>query len=112
MTGPRAQAVEFGDEVSFQPDVRMDTHEILKGIVGAETKDDDWVEHLFVGTTHDYLMIFTNRGQAHWKKVYELPEGGRASKGRPIVNLLERLAAREPKVLPAAWIVLRLRWRR
>jgi len=62
-----------------------------KGIVGAETKDEDWVEHMFIGTTHDYLMFFTNKGQAHWKKVYELPQAGRASKGRPIVNMLEGL---------------------
>jgi DNA gyrase subunit A len=62
-----------------------------KGVVGAETKDEDWVEHLFVGTTHDYLMFFTNRGQAYWLKVYELPQAGRASKGRPIINLLEGL---------------------
>ncbi|MDK2971016.1 MAG: gyrase subunit [Candidatus Sumerlaeota bacterium] len=60
-----------------------------KGVVGAETKDEDWVEHLFIGTTHDYLMFFTDRGVAYWLKVYELPQAGRASKGRPIVNLLE-----------------------
>ncbi|MEQ8820403.1 MAG: DNA gyrase subunit A [Sumerlaeia bacterium] len=62
-----------------------------KGVIGAETKDEDWVELIFVGTTHDYLMFFTNFGKAYWLKVYELPEGGRASKGRPIVNLLEGL---------------------
>jgi DNA gyrase subunit A len=62
-----------------------------KGIVGAETKDEDWVEHIFVGTTHDYLMFFTNFGKAYWLKVYELPQAGRASKGRPIINLLEGL---------------------
>jgi DNA gyrase subunit A len=62
-----------------------------KGTVGAETKDEDWVEQLITGTTHDYLLIFTNRGMAHWLRVYELPEGGRATKGRPIINLLENL---------------------
>jgi len=62
-----------------------------KGTIGAETKDEDWVEHLFVGTTHDYIMFFTNKGKAYWLKVWELPQGGRASKGRPIVNLLEAL---------------------
>ncbi|MBX7246936.1 MAG: DNA gyrase subunit A [Candidatus Sumerlaeaceae bacterium] len=60
-----------------------------KGITGAETKEEDWVEHLFVGTTHNYLMFFTDRGQAHWLKVYELPQGGRATKGRPVVNMLQ-----------------------
>jgi DNA gyrase subunit A len=53
------------------------------------TKDDDFVEHLFVGTTHSYILFFTNRGKAYWLKVYELPEAGRATKGRPIVNMLE-----------------------
>ncbi|MBI1291507.1 DNA gyrase subunit A [bacterium] len=62
-----------------------------KGTIGAETKEEDWVEHLFVGTTHNYMMFFTNRGMAYWLKVWELPQGGRAAKGRPIVNLLERL---------------------
>ncbi|MDX1973958.1 MAG: DNA gyrase C-terminal beta-propeller domain-containing protein, partial [Candidatus Sumerlaeia bacterium] len=62
-----------------------------KGVMAADTKDEDWVEHIFVGTTHEYLMFFTNKGQAYWLKVYELPEGGRATRGRPIVNLLEGL---------------------
>ncbi len=62
-----------------------------KGLIGAETKEEDWVEHLFVGTTHNYLMFFTNKGKAYWLKVWELPQGGRATKGRPIVNLLEAL---------------------
>ncbi len=62
-----------------------------KGTIGAETRDEDWVEHLFVGTTHDYMMFFTNLGKAYWLKVWELPQAGRASKGRPIVNLLEAL---------------------
>jgi DNA gyrase subunit A len=60
-----------------------------KGITAAETKEEDFLEHMFVGTTHNYLMFFTERGQAYWLKIYEIPEGGRASKGRPIVNLLE-----------------------
>ncbi|MCX7019129.1 MAG: DNA gyrase subunit A, partial [Candidatus Sumerlaeota bacterium] len=60
-----------------------------KGITGAETKEEDWVENLFIGTTHNYLMFFTDKGQAHWLKVYELPQGGRATKGRPVVNMLQ-----------------------
>ncbi|MCC5874865.1 MAG: DNA gyrase subunit A [Candidatus Sumerlaeia bacterium] len=62
-----------------------------KGLKGADFKDDDWVEHLFVGTTHDYIMFFTNKGKAYWLKVWELPQAGRGSRGRPIVNLLEAL---------------------
>ena len=60
-----------------------------KGITGAETKDDDFVEDIFVTTTRDYLMLFTNRGKVYWLKVYEIPEAGRYSKGRPIVNLIK-----------------------
>ena len=59
-----------------------------RGLQGMGTKDEDWVEHLFVASTHDYLMIFTRRGQCYWLKVWEIPEGGRHSRGKPIVNLL------------------------
>ena len=60
-----------------------------KGTHGMETREEDWVEHLFVGTTHNYILFFTNLGRAYWLKVYELPQAGRMSKGRPIVNLLK-----------------------
>ena len=59
-----------------------------RGVTGMESKEGDWAESVFVGTTHNYLMFFTNKGRAHWLKVYELPQAGRASKGRPIVNML------------------------
>jgi DNA gyrase subunit A len=59
-----------------------------RGLRGMDTKEEDWVEHLFVASTHDYLMIFTRRGQCYWIKVWELPTGGRNSRGKPIVNLL------------------------
>ena len=52
------------------------------------TKDEDWVEHLFVASAHEYLMIFTRSGQCHWLKVWQVPQAGRHSKGKPIVNLL------------------------
>jgi len=60
-----------------------------KGVAGMDTKEEDWVEYLFIGTTHDYMMFFTDRGRAHWLKIYELPQGGRATRGRPIVNMLQ-----------------------
>ncbi|HBF34687.1 TPA: DNA gyrase subunit A [Candidatus Sumerlaeota bacterium] len=60
-----------------------------KGVQGATTKDEDWVENLFIGTTHDYMMFFSDQGKAYWLKVYELPQGGRATRGRPIINLLQ-----------------------
>ncbi|MGK7313353.1 MAG: DNA gyrase subunit A [Candidatus Longimicrobiales bacterium M2_2A_002] len=59
-----------------------------RGLVGMKTKDDDWVEHLFVANTHDYLMVFTRRGQCYWLKVHQIPEASRAARGKPIVNLL------------------------
>ncbi len=72
-----------------------------RGLRGMDTKEEDFVEHLFVASTHDYLMIFTRRGQCYWKKVWEIPEGSRASRGKPIVNLLnlgpdEKVAAVVP----------------
>jgi DNA gyrase subunit A len=60
-----------------------------KGSTGMKTKEADWAEHVFVGTTHNYILFITNRGKAYWLKVYELPQAGRASRGRPIVNLLQ-----------------------
>jgi DNA gyrase subunit A len=60
-----------------------------RGLRGMGTKDEDWVEHLFVASTHDVLMIFTRDGQCHWLKVWQIPQGGRSSRGKPIVNLLD-----------------------
>ncbi|MDX9779727.1 MAG: DNA gyrase subunit A [bacterium] len=59
------------------------------GRLGATAKDDDFVENLFIASTHDYLMFFTNKGKVYWLKVHEIPEAGRATRGRAIVNLLE-----------------------
>ncbi|MEM9658988.1 MAG: DNA gyrase C-terminal beta-propeller domain-containing protein, partial [Planctomycetota bacterium] len=59
-----------------------------KGIRGASVEDDDPVEHLFVTSTHDYLLFFTNKGKVYWQKVYNLPALSRESKGRAVVNLL------------------------
>ena len=60
-----------------------------KGITGMEMKEQDFVEHLFVSSTHNYILFFTNLGRCHWLKVYELPQGGRATRGRPVVNMLQ-----------------------
>lgn len=59
-----------------------------KGIIGSNTKEGDFIEHLFVANTHDYLLIFTNRGKCYWLKVYNVPNMSRQSRGRNIVNLL------------------------
>ncbi len=69
-----------------------------RGLNGMGTKDDDWVEHLFIASTHDYVLFFTDAGQVYWLKVYDIPQGGRAARGKPIVNLIqtnpeERIAA-------------------
>ncbi len=58
------------------------------GVRGMEMKDEDYIEHLFVCSTHDYLLFFTNRGKVYRQKVYELPEASRTAKGRALVNLL------------------------
>ena len=60
-----------------------------KGASGAEVKEEDFIEHLFVASTKDYLLIFTDKGQAHWLKVYEIPQASRISKGKAIINLLQ-----------------------
>jgi DNA gyrase subunit A len=60
-----------------------------RGVTGMGTKEDDWIERLYVATTHDYLLVLTAQGRCYWLKVYDIPQGGRASRGKPIVNLLE-----------------------
>ena len=59
-----------------------------KGIAGAKNDDEDPIEHLFVSSTHAYLLFFTNKGRVYWQKVYDLPLQGRTAKGRALVNLL------------------------
>jgi DNA gyrase subunit A len=59
-----------------------------KGRIGMRTREEDFVEYLFVASTHSYLLIFTNQGKVHWLKVYEIPDVGTAGKGKAIVNLV------------------------
>ena len=58
------------------------------GVQGASAKEEDWVEHLFIGTTHDYLLCFTDKGKVHWLKIYEIPEGNRNTRGKFITNII------------------------
>ncbi|MDD2811497.1 DNA gyrase subunit A [Rhodoferax sp.] len=58
-----------------------------RGKQATATKDDDWVDQLFIANTHDYLLCFSNRGRMYWLKVWEVPQGSRGSRGRPIVNM-------------------------
>jgi DNA gyrase subunit A len=59
-----------------------------RGLSGAGLKDEDFIEKLFIGSTHDYILCFTDDGRCFWLKVHEIPQAGRASKGKPIVNLI------------------------
>lgn len=60
-----------------------------KGLLGMETKEEDFVEQLFIGSTHDYLLFFSNLGRLYWLKIYQIPEAGRAAKGKAMINLLQ-----------------------
>src|SRR5881409_195724 len=72
-----------------------------RGVISAQTKDDDWVEHLFIASTHDYVMFFTQQGQCYWLKVHEIPQAARAARAKPILSCIamkpdERLASLVP----------------
>jgi DNA gyrase subunit A len=58
-----------------------------RGKLATATKEDDWIDQLFIANTHDYLLCFSNRGRLYWLKVWEVPAGSRGSRGRPIVNM-------------------------
>ena len=60
-----------------------------KGLMGMETKEEDFVEQLFIGSTHDYMLFFTNFGRLYWMKIYQIPEAGRTAKGKALINLLQ-----------------------
>ncbi len=59
-----------------------------KGLIGMETKEEDFVEELFIGATHDYMLFFSNLGRLYWLKAFQIPEAGRATRGKALVNLL------------------------
>jgi DNA gyrase subunit A len=75
--------------------ILLDTYASQKrggvGLVGMATKEEDYVIDMFVTSSHDYVMFFTNKGRAYWLKAYRIPVGGRHAKGKPVVNLLEHL---------------------
>ena len=72
-----------------------------KGMTGVKPKAEDFVEHLFVASSHDYFLFFTNKGRVYWKKVHAIPEAGRMSKGKAIVNLLDlKKGERVATILP------------
>ena len=59
-----------------------------RGVQGAGSREEDFVQHLFIANTHNYMLFFTDRGKCYWLKVYDIPQGGRAAKGRAVVNLI------------------------
>jgi DNA gyrase subunit A len=61
-----------------------------KGVTGAASREDDFIEHMFIASTHNYILFFTDQGQCYWLKVFEIPEGGRIAKGKSIVNLISK----------------------
>jgi DNA gyrase subunit A len=72
-----------------------------RGLTGADLKENDWVEHLFIASTHDYLMFFSDQGHVYWLKVHEIPQASRAARGKPVVNCIaikpnEQIAALVP----------------
>jgi DNA gyrase subunit A len=84
-----------------------------RGKVGMGTKDEDFVEHIFIASTHSYILIFTNLGRVYWLKVYQVPQAGRAAKGKAIINLIqisegERVAAILPvrEFTPGRYVVM------
>lgn len=87
-----------------------------RGKVGMATKDEDFVENIFIASTHSYILIFTHTGKAHWLKVYQVPQAGRAARGKAIVNLInvasgERMAAILPvkEFVPGKFVVMTTR---
>ena len=70
-------------------DTYRSQHRGGRGVTSMQTKDEDFVEHLFVASTHDYILFLTDKGHCHWLKVYRIPQGVRQSRGRPVVNLID-----------------------
>ncbi|MBC8495726.1 DNA gyrase subunit A [archaeon] len=71
----------------------IDTYKLQKrggkGVIAAGTKEEDFVEDVFIANTHSYLLVFTDKGKVHWLKVYQIPEASRQAKGRPIINMIQ-----------------------
>lgn len=74
-----------------------------KGVTGAGSREDDFLEHMFIASTHDYILFFTNKGRCYWVKVHEIPEGGRTAKGKSINNLIMK----SPDEMIAAFIAVK-----
>jgi DNA gyrase subunit A len=67
-----------------------------KGVAGSATREDDFVEHMFIASTHHYILFFTDKGRCYWLKVFEVPEGGRIARGRAIINCINKQKDEQP----------------
>ncbi len=74
-----------------------------RGSTGVTTKEDDFIEHMFVASTHNYILLFTDRGRCYWLKVFEIPEGGRMARGKSIANVI----AKEPDETIASYVAVK-----
>ena len=72
-----------------------------RGKQATATKEDDFIDRMFIANTHDFILCFSNRGRVYWLKVYNVPQGARASRGKPIVNLVPLRRQREDHRDPA-----------
>jgi DNA gyrase subunit A len=70
-----------------------------RGKQATQTKEDDWIDQLFIANTHDYILCFTNKGRVYWLKVWEVPQGSRTSRGKPIVNMFPLQAGEKVNVV-------------
>ena len=90
---PDERVVVTMSNAGYVKRIPLDTYKTQRrggvGVIGADKKEDDFIERVFVTNTHAYLLIFTDKGKVHWLKVYKLPEASRQSKGKAIVNLLD-----------------------
>jgi len=116
----KAETKEFEEEELIKPEemivtithagyvkrLTIDTYKMQKrggrGVIGAETKDEDFIEDLFVANTHNSILFFTNTGTVQWLKVHQIPEAGRYAKGTAIVNLLEMNDERITALIPVS----------
>jgi DNA gyrase subunit A len=92
---PVEDVVVMTSQTGYIKRLPLDTYESQNrggvGLMGMETKEEDYIVDMFVTCSHDYIMFFTNKGRVYWLKAYKIPVGGRHAKGKPIVNLLEHL---------------------
>jgi DNA gyrase subunit A len=90
---PDEQVVVTLSNAGYVKRIPLDTYKTQRrggvGVIGADKKEDDFIEKVFVTNTHAYLLVFTDKGRVHWLKVYRVPEASRQSKGKAIVNLIQ-----------------------